>query len=73
MIDAAANEIKMLRNALAGAIPALELGADALHAQAAQYHEAMAGYRPAAHAQHDADCKIAEDALQAVKEALGAL
>lgn len=50
--------------------PALVVGREALEEVALEYHAAMAGYRPRRHAQLDDDCKVAEIALQAVREAL---
>ena len=49
---------------------ALVVGSEALDQIALEYHAAMKGYRPHRHAQLDDDCKVAEIALQAVREAL---
>jgi hypothetical protein len=63
-------DVERLRAVLILAKPALELGLDALRAEAAHYHAAMAGYRPAHHIQMDEDCKTADIALRAVENAL---
>jgi len=49
---------------------ALVVGSEAVDQIALEYHAAMKGYRPHRHAQLDDDCKVAEIALQAVREAL---
>jgi hypothetical protein len=64
------NEVARLRAVLALVKPALELGLDALRAEASAYHAAMKGYRPLHHVQMDEDCKTAEVALRAVENEL---
>ena len=66
-----APEIARLRAALELAAPALELGCDALLAEAQRYHAEMAGYRLWKHQQVDDDYKRADLAWQAVVAALG--
>jgi hypothetical protein len=51
-------------------LEALEIGYDSAQAEAAQYHAAMAGYRPERHAQMDADVAKIAAAITAVKAAL---
>jgi len=51
-------------------LEALEIGYDSAQAEAAQYHAAMAGYRPERHAQMDADVQKIAAAITAVKAAL---
>lgn len=58
--------------ALRQAIPALELGLDALSAEAAAYHEAMKGYRLLEHAQRDADVAAAQKALDTARAVIAA-
>ena len=67
----AADEIERLRAALDLAAPALEIGCDALRAEAERYHAEMAGYRPDRHQELDDDYKRADLAWQAVVAALG--
>jgi hypothetical protein len=59
-------EIGRLREVLVLTIPALELGLDALRAEATSYHAAMKGYRPTEHAKRDAVSTAVELALRAV-------
>ncbi len=51
-------------------LEALEIGYDSAQAEAAQYHAAMAGYRPERHAAMDADVQKIAAAITAVKAAL---
>ncbi len=51
-------------------LEALEIGYDSAQAEAAQYHAAMAGYRPERHAAMDADVEKIAKAISAVKAAL---
>jgi hypothetical protein len=51
-------------------LEALEIGYDSAQAEAAQYHAAMAGYRPERHAAMDADVAKIAAAITAVKAAL---
>ena len=51
------------------ALAALETGRDALAEQAAQYHAAMAGFKPARHAQMDRDVTDADAAISAMRAA----
>jgi hypothetical protein len=51
-------------------LEALEIGYDSAQAEAAQYHAAMAGYRPERHAEMDADVQKIAKAITAVKAAL---
>jgi hypothetical protein len=51
-------------------LEALEIGYAAAQAEAAQYHAAMAGYRPERHAEMDADVQKIANAITAVKAAL---
>jgi len=51
-------------------LEALEIGYDSAQAEAAQYHAAMAGYRPERHAEMDADVAKIAAAITAVKAAL---
>jgi hypothetical protein len=51
-------------------LEALEIGYAAAQAEAAQYHAAMAGYRPERHAAMDADVQKIAKAITAVKAAL---
>jgi len=48
-------------------LEALEIGYDSAQAEAAQYHAAMAGYRPERHAEMDADVAKIAAAITAVK------
>jgi hypothetical protein len=48
-------------------LEALEIGYAAAQAEAAQYHAAMAGYRPERHAEMDADVQKIAKAISAVK------
>jgi hypothetical protein len=59
-----------LRQAAQQALEALEIGYDSAQAEAAQYHAAMAGYRPERHAEMDADVAKIAAAITAVKAAL---
>jgi len=59
-----------LREAAQQALEALEIGYDSAQAEAAQYHAAMAGYRPERHAEMDADVAKIAAAITAVKAAL---
>lgn len=70
-VAAVAAERERLRAALELAAPALELGCDALRAEAERYHAEMAGYRPHRHQELDDDYKRADLAWQAVVAALG--
>jgi len=51
-------------------LEALEIGYDSAQAEAAQYHAAMAGYRPERHAEMDADVQKIAKAITAVKAVL---
>jgi hypothetical protein len=51
-------------------LEALEIGYDSAQAEAAQYHAAMAGYRPERHAEMDANVAKIAKAITAVKAAL---
>ncbi len=59
-----------LRTAAQQALEALEIGYDSASAEAAQYHAAMAGYRPHRHAQMDADVQKIAQAITALRAAL---
>ena len=59
-----------LREAAQQALEALEIGYDSAHAEAAQYHAAMAGYRPERHAAMDADVQKIAKAITALCAAL---
>ena len=59
-----------LREAAQQALEALEIGYASAEAEAAQYHAAMAGYRPERHAAMDADVAKIAQAITAVKAAL---
>jgi hypothetical protein len=59
-----------LREAAQQALEALEIGYACAEAEAAQYHAAMAGYRPHRHAQMDADVQKIAQAITAIKAAL---
>ena len=59
-----------LREAAQQALEALEIGYDSARAEAAQYHAAMAGYRPERHAAMDADVAKIAKAITALKAAL---
>jgi hypothetical protein len=59
-----------LRTAAKQALEALEIGYDSASAEAAQYHAAMAGYRPHRHAQMDADVQKIAQAITALRAAL---
>ena len=59
-----------LREAAQQALEALEIGYDSAQAEAAQYHAAMAGYRPERHAQMDADVQKIAAAIFAIRAAL---
>jgi hypothetical protein len=51
-------------------LEALEIGYDSAQAEAAQYHAAMAGYRPERHAAMDADVEKIAAAITALRAAL---
>jgi hypothetical protein len=51
-------------------LEALEIGYDAAKAEAAQYHAAMAGYRPERHVEMDADVAKIAKAITALRAAL---
>jgi len=51
-------------------LEALEIGYDSAQAEAAQYHAAMAGYRPERHAAMDADVQKIAEAITALRAAL---
>ncbi len=51
-------------------LEALEIGYDSAQAEAAQYHAAMAGYRPERHAAMDADVHKIAKAISTLKAAL---
>jgi hypothetical protein len=51
-------------------LEALEIGYDSAQAEAAQYHAAMAGYRPERHAEMDADVAKIAAAITALRAAL---
>ena len=51
-------------------LEALEIGYDSAQAEAAQYHAAMAGYRPERHVEMDANVAKIAAAITAVKAAL---
>jgi hypothetical protein len=51
-------------------LEALEIGYDSAQAEAAQYHAAMAGYRPERHAEMDANVAKIAKAITAVKAVL---
>jgi len=51
-------------------LEALEIGYDSAQAEAAQYHAAMAGYRPERHAEMDADVAKIAAAITALRDAL---
>jgi len=59
-----------LREAAQQALEALEIGYDSARAEAAQYHAAMAGYRPERHAAMDADVAKIAKAITALRAAL---
>jgi hypothetical protein len=59
-----------LREAAQQALAALEIGYDSAQAEAAQFHAAMAGYRPERHAAMDADVAKIAAAITALKDAL---
>jgi hypothetical protein len=59
-----------LRTAAQQALEALEIGYACAEAEAAQYHAAMAGYRPHRHAQMDADVQKIAQAITALKAAM---
>jgi len=59
-----------LRDAARQSLEALEIGYACAEAEAAQYHAAMAGYRPHRHAQMDADVQKIAQAITAIKAAL---
>jgi len=58
------------RAVLEQALAALEIGHDSAQAEAAQYHAAMAGYRPERHAAMDADVEKIAQAIIALRAAL---
>jgi hypothetical protein len=59
-----------LREAAQQALEALEIGYDSAQVEAAQYHAAMAGYRPERHAAMDADVAKIAAAITALRAAL---
>jgi hypothetical protein len=59
-----------LRTAAQQALEAFEIGYDSAQAEAAQYHAAMAGYRPERHAEMDADVAKIAAAITALRAAL---
>lgn len=59
-----------LREAAQQALEALVIGSDAAHEVAQNYHEAMAGYRPARHIAVDDDVRKIEAAITALRAAL---
>jgi hypothetical protein len=59
-----------LREAAQQALEALEIGYDSAQAEAAQYHAAMAGYRPERHAALDVDVAKIAAAITALRAAL---
>jgi hypothetical protein len=59
-----------LREAAQRGLEALEIGYDSAQAEAAQYHVAMAGYRPERHAEMDADVAKIAAAITALRAAL---
>jgi hypothetical protein len=56
--------------AMREALDALEVGYDSAKAEADQYHEAMAGYRPHRHAAMDADVQTIASAMTALRAVL---
>ena len=60
----------MTKEALKMALEALEIGYDAVYAEAQQYHYAMSGYRPNTHKRMDDDVQKIAKAITAIKEAL---
>jgi len=67
--DGVCEAIDCCRNS-AQILEALEIGYDSAQAEAAQYHAAMAGYRPERHAEMDADVAKIAKAITAVKAVL---
>jgi hypothetical protein len=59
-----------LREVAPQIMEALEIGYASACAEAAQYHAAMAGYRPARHAAMDADVETISNAMAALVNAL---
>lgn len=59
-----------LRQAAQQALEALAIGQDAAHEVAQNYHEAMAGYRPARHIAVDDDVRKIEAAITVLRNAL---
>lgn len=59
-----------LREAAEQALEALEIGYDAARDEAAQYHYAMAGYRPERHNAMDEDVQKIAQAITALRAAL---
>ena len=59
-----------LREAAQQALEALEIGYESARVEAAQYHAAMAGYRPERHAAMDADVQKIAEAITALRAAL---
>jgi hypothetical protein len=59
-----------LREAAQQALAALEIGYDSAQAEAAQFHAAMAGYRPERHAAMDADVQKIAASITALRAAL---
>lgn len=62
--------ITLPRATVQQALEALEIGYACAEAEAAQYHAAMAGYRPHRHAQMDADVQKIAQAITALRAAL---
>jgi len=62
--------VTTLREAAQQALEALEIGYDSAQVEAAQYHAAMAGYRPERHAAMDADVAKIAAAITALRAAL---
>lgn len=62
--------ITVPRDKLEQALEALEIGYESASAEAAQYHAAMAGYRPERHAAMDADVEKIAKAITTFRDAL---
>ena len=60
----------MNRELMQQALEALEIGHDAAQAEAAQYHQSMAGYKRLRHIAMDVAVQQIADAIAAVKAAL---
>ena len=63
-------QVVLPRAVVEQALEALEIGYDSAQAEAAQYHAAMAGYRPERHAEMDADVAKIAAAITALRDAL---